>query len=239
MKARSLLLAIVLCSLAAVLGFTSLEITPLPGRWLFAARWTAIASLVLHGLYRRTLTTWILICMFAGAAIGHDWPGMGINLRIVSVIFLRLIKTIIAPLLFATLVSGIAAHSDLRKIGRMGLKAIVYFEFVTTLALIIGLAAINISKAGIGAPVSTQPVETLPAEKLTATETILHVFPENIARSVVEGQVLQVVVFSILFGIGLAMVSEERRGFMLRFTESLAEKMSKITNTVMYFEPLG
>jgi len=239
MKARSLLLAIVVCSLAAVLGFISLEITPLSGRLLFAARWIAIASLVLHGFYRRTLTTWILICMFAGAAIGHDWPGIGVNLRIVSVIFLRLIKTIIATLLFATLVSGIAGHSDLKKIGRMGLKAIVYFEIVTTLALVIGLAAINISKAGVGAPVSSQPAETLPTQKLTATETILHIFPENIARSVADGQVLQVVVFSILFGIGLAMVSEERRRPMLRFTESLAETMFKFTNIVMYFAPLG
>jgi Na+/H+-dicarboxylate symporter len=239
MKARSLLLAIVICSLAAVLVFVSLEITPLPERLLFAARWIAIASLVLHGFYRRTLTTWILICMVAGAAIGHDWPAIGVNLRVVSVIFLRLIKTIIAPLLFATLVSGIAAHSDLKKIGRMGLKAIVYFEIVTTLALVIGLAAINISKAGVGAPVSSQPVETLPTQKLTATETILHIFPENIARSVAEGQVLQVVVFSILFGIGLAMVSEERRRPMLRFTESLAETMFKFTNIVMYLAPLG
>src|SRR5215470_3237631 len=204
MKARSLLLAIVLCSLAAVLGFTSLEITPLPGRWLFAARWTAIASLVLHGLYRRTLTTWILICMFAGAAIGHDWPGMGINLRIVSVIFLRLIKTIIAPLLFATLVSGIAAHSDLRKIGRMGVKAILYFEIVTTLALVIGLAAINISKAGVGATLPSSSAESIQIQKLNANDTILHVFPENIAKSIAEDQILQVVVFSILFGIALA-----------------------------------
>jgi Na+/H+-dicarboxylate symporter len=177
--------------------------------------------------------------MLAGAAIGHDWPGIAINLRVISLIFLRLIKTIIAPLLFSTLVSGIAVHSDLKKIGRMGVKAIVYFEIVTTLALIIGLAAINISKAGVGAPVSTQPVEALPTQKLTVTETILHIFPENIARSVAEGQVLQVVVFSILFGIGLAMVPEERRRPMLRFTESLAETMFKFTNIVMYFAPIG
>jgi proton glutamate symport protein len=239
MKAKTLLLAIVLCSLAAVLGFISLEVTPLPTGWLFAVRWLVIGSLVVHGFYRRTLTTWILIGMFAGAAIGHDWPGVAINLRVISMIFLRLIKTIIAPLLFATLVSGIATHSDLKKVGRMGVKAIVYFEIVTTLALIIGLAAINISKAGVGAPVSSQPVETLPTQKLTASETILHIFPENIARSVADGQVLQVVVFSILFGIGLAMVKEERRRPMLDFTESLAETMFKFTNIVMYFAPLG
>ncbi len=239
MKARSLLLAIILLSVAAVLSFISFEIKPLPAHLLFAARWIAIAGLVLQGFYRRTLTTWILISMLAGAAIGHDWPAFAINLRIISVIFLRLIKTIIAPLLFATLVSGIAGHSDLKKVGRMGIKAIVYFEIVTTLALVIGLAAINISKAGVGAPVSAQSVETLPTQKLTFSETIQHLFPENIAKSVAEGQVLQVVVFSILFGIGLALVTEERRRPMLKFTESLAETMFKFTNIVMYSAPLG
>jgi len=177
--------------------------------------------------------------MLAGAALGHDWPQVAINLRVVSMIFLRLIKTIIAPLIFATLVSGIAAHSDLKKVGRMGIKAIVYFEVVTTLALIIGLLAINLSRAGVGAQVPAASGEALQAQKLTATDTILHIFPENFAKAVAEGQVLQVVVFSIVFGIALAMVREERRRPMLQFAESLAETMFKFTNIVMYFAPLG
>jgi proton glutamate symport protein len=239
MKAKSLLLAIVLLCTSAVLSFVSLEIKPLPAYLLLIIRWIAIAAFAFHGLYRRTLTTWILIAMLAGAAIGHDWPGIAVNLRVLGMIFLRLIKVIIAPLLFATLVSGIAVHSDLKKLGRMGVKAIVYFEVVTTVALVIGLAAINISKAGVGAPIASQSTEALPAQKLSATDTILHIFPENIARSVAEGQVLQVVVFSMLFGIALAMVSEKRRRPMLDFTESLAETMFKFTNIIMYFAPIG
>jgi proton glutamate symport protein len=239
MKSKSLLLAVTLVSIAAVLSIVSRELMPLPPRLLFSMRWIAIGALFLQGFYRRTLTNWILIAMFTGAAIGHDWPGIAINLRVISLVFLRLIKTIIAPLLFATLVSGIAAHADLKKVGRMGVKAIIYFEVVTTLALGIGLAAINISKAGVGAPIPAAAAETLPAQKLTFSETILHIFPENIARSVAEGQVLQVVVFSLLFGIALALVREERRRPLLQLTESLAETMFKFTNIVMYFAPLG
>jgi len=177
--------------------------------------------------------------MVAGAVLGHDFPQVAINLRVLGLIFLRLIRTIVAPLLFATLVSGIAGHSNLKKVGRMGIKAIVYFEIVTTLALVVGLLAINISKAGVGASVPAPNPEALQVQKLTASETILHIFPENLAKSVAEGQILQVVVFSILFGIALAQVREERRRPMLDFTESLAETMFKFTNLVMYFAPFG
>jgi proton glutamate symport protein len=154
-------------------------------------------------------------------------------------IFLRLIRAIIAPLLFGTLVSGIAAHSDLKKVGRMGVKAIVYFEVVTTFALFIGLAAINLSKAGAGVRLPPPSGETLQVQCLSATETILHIFPENLAKSVSEGQILQVVVFSILFGIALAMVREERRRPLLNLAESLSETMFKFTNLVMYLAPLA
>jgi proton glutamate symport protein len=180
-----------------------------------------------------------LFAMVAGAALGHDWPQAAIDLRVLGQIFLRLIKTIIAPLLFATLVSGIASHSDLRKVGRMGIKGILYFEIVTTLALFIGLAAINLSKAGQGAVLPSTGSERLQAQKLGVAETVLHIFPENIAKSIAEGQILQVVVFSILFGIALAMVREERRRPLLNLTEGLAETMFKFTNIVMYFALVG
>ena len=127
------------------------------GSWLAGAYTLGLVGqgmlalgLVLYGLDRRSLTSWILISMVLGALVGHHWPEVGQGLRLLSQIFLRMIKTIIAPLIFSTLVVGIAGHSNLRQVGRMGVKALVYFEVVTTIALFIGLAAINISKAGVG-----------------------------------------------------------------------------------------
>lgn len=224
---------------SVLLGLSSYYGAPIPSRVLLFVRWFAILTLVPYGTYKRSLTTWIFIAMLAGGALGHDWPQLAVNIRVLGLIFLRLIRTIVGPLLFATLVSGIAEHSDLKKVGRLGIRAIIYFEVVTTLALVIGLIAINVSRAGVGATIPPASAETLQVQKLTASETILHIFPENIAKSVAEGQILQVVVFSILFGIALALVREDRRRPMLTFTESLAETMFKLTNLVMYFAPFG
>ena len=162
------------------------------------------------------------------------------NLQVLSAIFLRLIKTIIAPLIFSTLVVGIAGHSNLKQVGRMGIKALLYFELVTTVALFIGLGAINLTQAGRGL---TAPRDrgraTVAAPPQKWTDIVLHIFPENIAKSVAEGQVLQVVVFSVIFGIALALIGEEKRRPMLAFCESLSEMMFKFTNIVMLFAPIG
>ena len=125
----------------------------------FVGRWVLLAGACLHAGRRRSLTAWILVAMLVGAEIGHDWPQVGVSLRLLSQIFIRMIKTIIAPLLFGTLVVGIAGHPNLRHVGRMGVKALVYFEVVTTLALFIGLAAINLTQAGVGVlpPEGLQP----------------------------------------------------------------------------------
>ena len=239
MKSKSVFLAIASFTLTAVLSVVSRYVTPLPAHLLLTLRWICIGTLVLYALYKRSLTTWILVAMVMGAVLGHDWPRVALHLRLLSMIFLRLIRAIIAPLLFGTLVSGIASHADLKKVGRMGLKAIVYFEAVTTFALFIGLAAINLSRAGAGVHLPPPSGETLQVQRLSASETILHIFPENLAKSVAEGQILQVVVFSILFGIALAMVREERRRPLLNLAESLTETMFKFTNLVMYLAPLG
>lgn len=206
---------------------------------LLILRWFLLAALITYASLRPTLTKWIILGMLLGAEIGYDFPAFALHLRLLAQIFLRLIKVIVAPLVFATLVSGIAGHPDLKKVGRMGLKAIIYFELVTTAALFIGLAAINLSSAGNGVQITSAPAEQVPTDKLSASDMVLHAFPENIAKSVAENQILQIVVFSILFGIALGMVKEEKRRPMLAFTESLTEVMFKFTNIVMLFAPLG
>lgn len=209
--------------------------------FLMIFRWGAILILCLYGLRKKSLTTWILISMVVGAEVGNDWPAAAVHLKILSQIFLKLIKTIIGPLIFGTLVVGIAGHSNLKQVGRMGIKALIYFEIVTTLALFIGLVAINYSKAGVGIvfPKDAAHTETLAAPKQSFPDIILHIFPENIVKSVAEGQVLQIVIFSILFGIALAMLSDKKRKPMLDFAESLSEVMFKFTNIIMYFAPIG
>jgi proton glutamate symport protein len=217
------------------------EWLPINQTILMISRWVAISGFIGYAFYKRSLTTWILISMVVGAEFGHDLPQIAVNLQVVSKIFLRLIKTIIAPLLFATIVVGIAGHSNLRQVGRMGWKSLVYFEIVSTIALVIGLLAINFSKAGVGVKipnsVNQENLAEVPAVK--GSDLILHVFPENIAKSIYEGQVLQIVVFSILFGIAVAMVREKYKSPMIRFTESLAETMFKFTQIIMYFAPFA
>lgn len=192
---------------------------------------------------KKSLTTWIVTSMFIGCEVGFSFPEMALHLNVLSNIFLRLIKTIIAPLIFATLVVGIAAHSNLKQVGRMGVKAILYFEFVTTLALIIGLTAINITRAGEGAKMEAQQAQVERANKLLeqkqSHDVLLDIFPENVAKAVAENQVLQVVVFSIFFGIALARLSDEKKKPMLHFAEGLSDVMFKFTDLVMYFAPLA
>jgi proton glutamate symport protein len=207
-------------------------------------RWLAISSGFAVCYYRKSLTVWILVFMAAGIELGIDLPELSLQLKVLSDIFLRLIKTIIAPLIFATLVVGIAGHSNLKQVGRMGLKAIIYFEVVTTIALFIGLAAINITKAGVGSSLEAKANQVEKAEKLLGQknehDVILDIFPENIAKSIADNQVLQIVVFSILFGIGLALMKDkEKKASVLRFTEGLSEVMFNFTNIVMYFAPLA
>ena len=210
------------------------------GGTLMPLRLAFVAYLLFFAWQSKKLPTWILIAMLVGVEIGYDFPQVALNLNVLSGIFLKLIKTIIAPLIFATLVVGIAGHSNLKQVGRIAWKSLVYFYAATTAALFIGLAAINLSGAGRGIikPADTQA--GLPETKVqTWQDIVLHIFPENVAKSIAEGQVLQVVIFSILFGIALASLSDRLRRPLLEFSESLAETMFKFTNLVMYAAPFG
>jgi proton glutamate symport protein len=225
-----------LLTYAATRGMVSISATNLA-----VIRWIAIAVLFCFGLARNTITAWIVVAMFVGGELGHDFPAQASGLAVLSKIFLNLIKCIIAPLILSTLVVGIAGHADVKQVGRMGVKALIYFEVVTTLALFIGLGAINLTKAGAGVEQLQTSVTAAPAApaKQGWQDIVLHAFPENLAKSWAEGQVLQIVVFSVIFGIALALLSEERRAPMLSFMESLSETMFKFTNIVMLFAPFG
>jgi proton glutamate symport protein len=202
-------------------------------------RWVGVAVLSVVAWRRKSVTPWIFVAMVAGAELGFDAPGIAVQLRVLSDIFLRLIKAIVAPLILATLVVGIAGHGDLKGVGRMAIKSLVYFEVMTTLALAIGLIAINVTKAGVGLSVTAAAgAGQIAAVPVTHWDDfLLHIFPENIAKSIAEGQILQVAVFAVLFGIALATVSEAKRAPVLRLCESLSEVMFRFTNVVMYFAP--
>jgi len=241
MKNKLLATAVVTATIAVAASLLAgAHVLPLPASILALLRWLAILLIAAYATVRRSLTTWIFVGLLAGAEFGHDWPSVAVNLQLLGTIFLRLIKVIIAPLLFAVLVMGIAGHSDLKKVGRLGIKSLIYFEVVSTIAMLIGYAAIHISRAGEGVHLpSSVTAQTLNVSPHTATQLITDIFPENIAKSVAEGQVLQIVVFSVLFAMALILVPEEKRKPMLAFAESLSETMFKFTNLVMYAAPLG
>jgi proton glutamate symport protein len=204
-------------------------------------RWSGLLLLAVAGIRGRSLTYWIFFAMLAGLELGIDYPQFATHLRVLGDVFLRLIKVIVAPLIFGTLVTGIAAHGDLKKVGRIGLKSLIYFEVITTIALFLGVAAANLTQAGAGVSIPAAPVEqaAAPAAALKWDDFLLHVFPENIAKAVADNQILQVAVFAVLFGIALTLVPEKSRQPMLRFAESLSQTMFKFTNIVMYYAPIG
>jgi proton glutamate symport protein len=204
--------------------------------------------------FRLSLTAQIFIGLALGIILGaaihyflDDNPGAKAQtiawVRVLSRIFLSLIKVIIAPLIFSTLVVGIAGAGSFKEIGRIGLKAIIYFEIVTTLALFIGLGAVNIVKPGVGVNLPPEPtVEAQEIEaragKMTPQDHIVNIFPTSIIKSMAENDVLQIVIFSLLFAAAVAALGERGRP-VIRFAEALAEVMFKFTNYVMKFAPYG
>lgn len=248
----------------------------------------------------KSLTFWIFFALILGVLVGYLFPTVAVEFDILGKVFLKLIKAIVAPLLFATLVVGIAGHSDSKQVGRMGAKAFGYFITVTSIALVFGLLAINITKAGYSEGITKEKAEKLASkaasvkkdwkdiaapmvvdktEKIISAyeaapdslrgqivqagidslqstfvaakekaarppkqdwkDIIMHIFPENIAKSIAENQVLQVVIFSLLFGIAISQVGGEHQRRMVNFCESLTQVMFKFTKLVMYVAPFG
>jgi proton glutamate symport protein len=192
---------------------------------------------------RPSLTAWILMGLVAGVAFGAALPKAGVELGVLGTVFLRLIKSIVAPLLFATLVSGIAGAGNVKTMGRIGGKAILYFEMVTTVALFVGLGAANLVQPGAGVALkggaqTAIPQSAIPQGSGGLSEILEHTFPTSIIDAMARGEVLQIVVFSFLFGAACAAVGAKARP-VVNFCESLAEVMFRYTRYVMWLAPLG
>src|SRR5215469_1411153 len=180
-------------------------------------RWIGLAIFIPVGIQRRSLLVWTFYAMIAGVMLGLDAPHFAAQLR----------------------VTGIAGHSELKGLGRVAIKAIVFFEVVTTLGLILGLIAINLSHAGVGValPATTQGMPSAPAE--TWQQILLNIFPENIAQAIAQNQILQVAVFSILFGAALAMLPEPKRAPLVNVLQSLTDVMFRMTRIIMFIAPIA
>ena len=180
----------------------------------------------------------LILGIIVGAIVDATHPEYAIYFRPFSQVFLRLIKMVIAPLIFATLVVGIAGAGHFKIVGRMGLRALIYFEVVTTLALVIGLVAVNLTKPGVGVNLPMGHQSEITAKAQTWDQILLHVVPESVIDAMAKGDVLQIVVFSVFFGIALGMIGEKGRP-VLAWCEGVAETMFKFTNIVMHYAPIG
>jgi proton glutamate symport protein len=192
--------------------------------------------------YRPSLTTQIMLGLVIGALVGWLRPDWGNKVYFLRDIFINLIKSIIAPLVFSTIVVGIAGAGALKKVGRMGVKALIYFEIVTTAALFIGLAVVNFTKPGAGVTLAAGNIDIVKtigqAHPKTLVEIIVHAFPSSVIDAMVRGDVLQIVAFSVLFALAVSAVGEKGQP-IVRAMDSLSQIMFKFTNYVMMFAPIG
>ena len=204
-------------------------------------RWLAIACFTAIAIRKPSLMSWTFLAMLAGIEIGLDAPRIAVQLRLPGDLFLRLIRMIVAPLVFATITTGIAGHGQLRSVGRVAVKALVYFEVVTTLGLVIGTFAMNLSGAGWGVQVPPAAENAAPQAQPAHTwqQTVLEIFPENIAQAVAQNQILEVAIFSVLFGCALALLPEPKRAPLVTVLQSLTDVMFQLTRFIMYLAPIA
>lgn len=193
------------------------------------------------------LTALIFIALILGIIVGHFAPDFAVKMKPFATIFLRMVKMIIAPLLFATLVVGISGHGDAKSLGKIGLKTIIYFEIVTTLALIIGLVVGNLLQPGTGfvAGASAHAINMHEADLMAATQAhtsigtmVTDIFPTSIIDAMAKGNLLQIVVFSIFFALAICAIGKKAQP-VLDILNSVSQIMFKFTEYVMYFAPLG
>ncbi|HUV69552.1 MAG TPA: cation:dicarboxylase symporter family transporter, partial [Terracidiphilus sp.] len=205
-----------------------------------ALRWGGLALYLPYAWRRRSLLVWTFFAMLAGMELGVDAPQIAEQTRFLGDIFLRLIRMIVAPLIFGGIATGIAGHGELKGVGRVALKAIVFFEAVTTVGLILGAVAINITKAGVGVvlPAVAQAVGPI-AHEAGWQQVLLDIFPENIAQAVAQNQILQVAIFALLFGTALATLPEAKRAPLVSVLQSLTETMFRLTKIIMYMAPVA
>lgn len=201
------------------------------------ARWCGLLLYLPFVLRRRSLLAWTLLAMFAGAELGADAPHLAVETQIISEVFLRLIRAIVAPLIFGGIVTGIAGHGELKGVGRVAIKSILFFEIVTTLGMILGLIAINISQAGVGVALPVVADTQFAAGHPGWQNVVLNIFPENIAQAVAQNQILQVAIFALLFGAALATLPKAKSAPLLSVLQSLTDTMFRITRIVMYMAP--
>jgi proton glutamate symport protein len=193
-------------------------------------------------LKRTTLTQWIVVSMIVGTALGAFAPDFAQTLAPLSSIFLRMIKSIIAPLIFGTLVIGIAGHGDdMKRVGRLAFKSILYFEIVTTLALAVGLAAVNITRPGVGVSLNTSaaPAAELAGHQTTFAGILEHIVPTSFVDASAKNEVLQIVFWSILFAVALSKVTGKHKTVVLGFLEGLTEVIFGLTGIIMKYAPIG
>ncbi len=187
------------------------------------------------------VTTQIFLGLVTGIVLGAVWPEIGVAIRPLADLFLRMIKMIIAPLIFSTLVVGIAGTGDLRAVGRIGVKAILWFELATTVALVIGLALVNLLQPGAGVVLThadTSSVAAMAGQQQSGWDILLHMVPTSVVDAMAKGDILQVVVFSSFFGVALAAIGP-RGTPVLTFLDAVAQVMFRFTGYVMRFAPLG
>jgi proton glutamate symport protein len=201
-------------------------------------RHTLLNTIKTTKMKRISLTTWILLALVGGIVFGAVLPGPAKEMGILGTVFLRLIKSIIAPLIFATLVHGIAGTGNVKTMGRIGGKAILYFEIVTTIALFVGLGAVNLVKPGIGVQLQKGGGAGVAAQSSGLSTILEHTFPNSIIDAMAKGEVLQIVVFAFIFGAACASIGLKAKP-VVEFCESLSEVMFRYTNYVMLFAPFG